>query len=264
MHPFQFGSSKNPIFGMYHAPTTSKPSAAGVVICQPLGHEYIRAHRTLRNLAVRLSASGLHVLRFDYFGCGDSAGDGRDGSLDQWRENIGEAIDELKDMSGVARVSLVGVRFGATLAVLAGTGRNDLDAEVLWDPVAQGSRYVEELLEIQRQWLSTRPPVRLPPGRVAEPELIGFPLTPTLKQEFGAVDLFKLGKWPGRRLHVILSGGVRSTELSDHISARHAQVSVESFEESCKWDSPGDVHRAVLASSIVEGIVRCFEIKRAA
>lgn len=264
MHPFQFGSSRNPLFGMYHAPTASKPSSAGVVICQPLGHEYIRAHRTLRNLAVRLSASGLHVLRFDYFGCGDSAGDGSDGSLDRWRENIGDAADELKDMAGVPRVSLVGVRFGATLAALAGVGRQDLDALVLWDPVRQGTRYVEDLLEIQRRWLAPRPVVRMPPGRGAEPELIGFPLTPTLRQQFDAVDLFSLAKWPGRRIDVILSGGVQSTELSEHMAARHPRVTVQSFEESCKWESPGDVHRAVLASSIVEGVVRCFETKRAA
>ena len=61
MHPFQFGSSRSPLFGMYHAPTGSKPSSAGVVICQPLGHEYIRAHRTLRNLAGAFQFSGDNV-----------------------------------------------------------------------------------------------------------------------------------------------------------------------------------------------------------
>ena len=45
------------------------------MLCYPWGSEYIYAHRSLRLLAQRRAAAGIHTLRFDYFGTGDSDGD---------------------------------------------------------------------------------------------------------------------------------------------------------------------------------------------
>jgi pimeloyl-ACP methyl ester carboxylesterase len=177
MQPFYFGSSQKQLFGVYHPPdaaTARRPSA--VLLCYPLGHEYLRAHRAFRNLAVALAGQGFHVLRFDYFGSGDSGGMGEDTTVDQCLADIGTAIDELKDMSGRSLVSLIGLRFGATLATLAGASRADVDRVVLWDPVLDGKVYVETLAAVHRAWRADR---LGDPGAqdAALSELLGYPMT---------------------------------------------------------------------------------------
>ena len=72
-----FGSSARQLFGAYHTPPSTVAERGGAVLCPSWGSEYQASHRILRRLATRLSESGYHVLRFDYYGTGDSAG-GRD------------------------------------------------------------------------------------------------------------------------------------------------------------------------------------------
>src|SRR5215217_413896 len=86
MNPLYFGSSQKPLYGVYHPPK-SQPGrpvrTTGVVLCYPLGQEYMRAHRAFRQLATLLTKSGFPVLRFDYYGTGDSGGDGDAGDVDK-------------------------------------------------------------------------------------------------------------------------------------------------------------------------------------
>ena len=57
------------------------------------------------------------------------------------------AIDELKrQVPGLDRVTLVGLRFGATLAAAAAAGRDDVERLVLWDPVVDGADYMQSVL----------------------------------------------------------------------------------------------------------------------
>ena len=93
------------------------------MLCYPWGQEYLRAHRSMRLLADMIAARGCDVLRFDYSGTGDSGGDATTASFVEWESDIETAIDELKDMAGVSRVSLVGLRLGATLAARVAEGR---------------------------------------------------------------------------------------------------------------------------------------------
>ena len=86
------------------------------------------------------------MLRFDYFGTGDSAGAGEEGSVEQWSRDVDTAIDELRDTTSLDRVSLVGLRFGGLLAADVAARRKDLDRVVLWDPIVRGEQYVREML----------------------------------------------------------------------------------------------------------------------
>ena len=71
---FFFRESKSPLFAQYHAPDTGGGGvrSTSVLLCQPYGHEYIRAHRAFRTLGERLARAGFPTLRFDYRGCGES------------------------------------------------------------------------------------------------------------------------------------------------------------------------------------------------
>mgnify|MGYP000938062683 CR=1 FL=1 len=46
--PFFFGPADRALFGCFHEPTGAVDRDLGVVLCNPLGHEAVRAHRALR------------------------------------------------------------------------------------------------------------------------------------------------------------------------------------------------------------------------
>jgi pimeloyl-ACP methyl ester carboxylesterase len=179
MNPFFFGTGARRLFGMYMPaqPGGSPPRAA--VLCNPWGQEYLRAHRTLRQLAALLARAGVHVLRFDYHGTGDSAGEAADANLVDWHGDIEMAVDELRDTTGLERIGLVGLRLGATLAAQVAARRpGEVDRLLLWDPVVTGAEYLEELEGAASG--------RAPDGGL---EVLGFVLGDAMARELRALDL---------------------------------------------------------------------------
>ena len=84
------------------------------------------------------------VLRFDYAGTGDSAGDDHEpGRVAAWLASIRTAIHFL-EAAGCAHVSLVGLRIGATLAAAELSAGGGIAAAVLWDPYPTGRSFVRQ------------------------------------------------------------------------------------------------------------------------
>lgn len=138
----------NQLFACYHPPGDAA-SRRLVVICPPLFDEYRRTYKALAELATALAQAGLHVLRFDYEGTGDSMGELRSVSAETWLENIHQVVEEGLALSGAEKVSLVGVRLGATLA--ANCRHSAIDAYVLWDPFSDGKAFLAQLEEIKAE-----------------------------------------------------------------------------------------------------------------
>lgn len=86
------------------------------------------------------------MLRFDYGGCGDSAGGDEDGDcVARWIASVHHAVDEVKRLAvSDGPVVLLGIRAGALLAVTAAAGRSDVSGIVLWAPCESGRRFVRE------------------------------------------------------------------------------------------------------------------------
>lgn len=145
MQSFDFNSYGYRLFGIYHSPRSQVARDCGVVICHPIGHEYIRCYRAIKQLAVQLASTGFPVLRFDYLGSGNSEGEQSKGTLKKWIRDISVAVEELQSRSGSKRVSLIGLRLGATLAVMYATQNEGVEKAVLWDPVVVGKSYLTEL-----------------------------------------------------------------------------------------------------------------------
>lgn len=136
MTPFHFGDEQRRLFGVFEPALCRSGKERAVLLCHPMGNEQVFAYRTTRQLAARLAGAGFHVLRFDYFGTGDSYGDAGEGDIGGWCDDIETAIEELKDMTGVATVSLVGLRLGANLAAeVAARRREQIGKVVLWQPL---------------------------------------------------------------------------------------------------------------------------------
>jgi len=198
LKPFYFGDPRRPLLGIHHPPRGAS-RRTGVVICHPFGQEYLRAHRPLRELAARLSEAGYHVLRFDYHGAGDSAGEAAEARVEGWLEDTGAAIVEVREASGSPRVALVGLRLGATLAAHAAQRMGGVDALVLWDAVTEGAAYVRELRAAHRQWLLDHAP-----GAPSGPEeVLGFPLPASLAGDLEGLSLDAVAAVPAVRALVV-------------------------------------------------------------
>lgn len=207
--PFYFGPGDRRLFGCYHEPRAGQPRDTNVLICQPMGHEYIYCHRALRQLAAGLCDSGFPVLRFDYYGCGDSSGESEDGRLTQWLDDISSAITEMRKITNKRKNCLVGIRLGAGLCYLAAAQRSDVNYVVLWDPVLSGCGYLKELYSLQKEAFRLRPK---PAKQSSKPpaEVIGFPLPAELASEIEAFDPLAFLPKPGTILLTI-----RSDEFAD-------------------------------------------------
>lgn len=143
LEAFYFGPSATYLFGAYHPPTNGN-RREGIVLCNPFGQEYLRAHRSLRRLAINLSALGYAVLRFDYRGTGDSAGTIDGVTADDWQEDIRLAVQELIDIAAVPKVALLGLRVGALLAAQVAANNPQISRLVMWDPIVHGQVYIDE------------------------------------------------------------------------------------------------------------------------
>lgn len=136
MNLLTLGSVERSLFAIHEPAAETGGRLRAAVICNPWGEEYTCAHRSLRHLASRLTRCGVHVLRFDYHGTGDSGGDESDVDLAGLESDIGQAVEAAQDVTGARQITLIGLRLGANLAVrVASRARAEVNALVVWDPL---------------------------------------------------------------------------------------------------------------------------------
>ncbi|MGH9322236.1 MAG: serine aminopeptidase domain-containing protein [Vicinamibacteria bacterium] len=261
MRPFYFGTSSRPLFGVYHPPATPPGPRGGVLLCYPFGREYLRAHRAVRELANELGREGFHGLRFDYYGCGDSGGEGVDGSIVEWVANVSDALEELEEASLRSDLSAVGLRLGAALAFLAASsGRaRPFRRLVLWDPIVSGSRYLEELDSLQEEWSRAHPAVASKAPADGAEENLGFPLTPALRDTITGIDLRKIEKVPAESVLVMTSKeDADADELAETLGRRGARVTRESISGAKFWLRQEGIDHAVVPTETVRSIASWF------
>jgi len=234
VEPIFFGPTSKELFGCYHQPKRVPARSCGIILCNPIEQEYILTHRTFYQLAVKLSNLGFHVLRFDYSGCGDSAGQFEDGSLQQWVDDIQTAARTMMERTHQSRIALLGLRMGAYLALRAATQGNVFDTLVLWEPVLDGRCHIEELAERhksfgrrmrnKKKWMSG-----------ASAEALGFPLTNALRKELADIQA-DIRIDSNKRLLVvgINPEGTCSAELGRFLSIND-QAEVEVIDDCRVW-----------------------------
>jgi alpha-beta hydrolase superfamily lysophospholipase len=180
--PLWIGHGESRLFGVLHEPATAV--RAGVLVCPPFLHEYVRSHRLFSQLGEELSALGFVVLRFDYTGTGDSHGADESFSMPQTVRDASMAAARLRaQVSGVPMIAL-GVRAGVHAAA-ALLREGQVDRLWLWQPILDGAAYLRRLRE--RQALEVQSPMRYTMAKTLQAcdahTLMGYPCTAELADQ---------------------------------------------------------------------------------
>lgn len=253
---FYFGRDDAQLFGAYHAPPPGGAPACGVLLCYPMGHEYIQAHRAYVQLAERLARRGQPVLRFDYHACGDSPGDARDASIDRWLEDTARGLDELRARASPAAVCIVGCRLGATLATMVAARDGAVDGLVLWDPIVLGRPHVEDLRAQQRRMLQD---AHLVPPEATEvqptEQALGFPLPTSLADELQRLDLRHVVERAARRTLRIQTGPLPGVEDLDALLARTGvDLQRQEIPTAEAWTYNENVDKLIIPHDVLRAI----------
>ena len=249
MIPLFFGDTEQPLFGVYHPPAGASGSH-GVLIAGPVGHEYYRVHRMCRNLAVGLSRVGIPTLRFDFTGNGDSSGEAQDGDLEVWRRDLVTAAEELCDTSGCQEISVLGIRFGATVAASVERFPCSVETLILWDPVVNGETYLAELMGQHQTWLGDS-------GTNGSPrELLGSAISPKFLAELRVVDLGGIQNRGYEKVLLAISEPRPEFELvSDRLREIGVPFDTSLTADEYDWHDPRRVETLVTAPNMTRELV---------
>jgi uncharacterized protein len=242
MKPLFFGKSDHQLYGVYHPPSIQKggrPSCSdSVLLCYPGVQEYNANHWAFRRIAAGLSQLGCHVLRFDYFGTGDSMGQLHDGGLSIWIDDVRQAARELVDMSGNSRLTMVGMRLGATLAYRACAGDTLARNLVMWEPVVSGKSYIRQLerRDYYKNLLFLHSRLLRSRTHSGTKELFGYGWPNDVNAEIVAMDLLAAEPPTLQRMSIVTSWPHPDFQtLCDAAAARGVQTEIRTV------GVPGDV-----------------------
>lgn len=255
MTPFRFGPAARQLYGVYHAPTPARFGGAAVLVCAPLGQEGVRFHRLQRVLADRLSGGGVAVLRFDYFGSGESGGNDDEADLASWQDDILLAHDELRRRSRAAQIAWLGARLGATAALCA-IRRAEPGTErlVLWDPVLDGRGYLDELAAAHARALAEmqhrRAPATAPP---IQGEVLGFGIGDAMLTQIAALRPEDASLPSARRTTLIGGPGDAALAALAGRGARDGAVAqLHTLTQGFDWTSEEAMNTALVPAPVLE------------
>jgi amino acid adenylation domain-containing protein len=251
---FYFGAD-NSLYGLYN-PAAGEARSLPVLICPPIGYEYMRCHFLLRTLAEKLAETGVPSLRFDFFGSGDSLGSGADGSLARWRNDLLVAFDELKRRAGTDRVRVFCLRLTTTLA-LQSLPSGNVDRWVCWDPVVDGSSYYRELKRMNGekvQKLLVKRNLKRPRRIAGSEELVGTRFSDESLQEMKALLLRDEDLADEMDIRQVLSGDFAAADTGNSVLDRcSGKARVELGSESF-WYRSTRVTMAITNREILDSV----------
>lgn len=263
MTPLYFGPPSQRLFGMLHAPERDPGERPAVLMGRPFGHEAIRSQRIYRVLADRLARQGHWVLRFDWHGTGDSAGDDADVRLARWSDDLRAAQCELAHHAGARPQCWLAARLGATAALLALCGAGPLPASVLlWDPVLDGAAYLASLRVAHVQTLegyfqlpdpSWRRALEADPEAFVD-EAIGFAIDPELRREVLAVTPATL-RLPAA-LHAVVVAGPQEDTAAPWAAAQTRPPLLLRLERDFDWNADDSLNTALVPTEALTVLLR--------
>ncbi len=140
-----FSSDGEAVLGVLHVP--DRAPAPGLIMCHGFTGHKGEAHRLFVEAARDFCSHGMVVLRFDFRGSGDSAGEFRDMTVSREIADAAAAFEFLASRSeaDAERVGVLGLSLGGCVAACLAGRESRVKALVLWAPLAQPRR-IQELM----------------------------------------------------------------------------------------------------------------------
>jgi exosortase A-associated hydrolase 2 len=137
------------VFVVYHPACIRRAFQCDIIIVPPFAEEMNKSRRMLAWQARELAARGFGVLILDLYGTGESQGDFAQALWSIWRQDVAAACAWL-ETRGAGQIHLLGVRFGALLAMdVARDGGKRFGRVVLWQPVTNGENMMTQFLRMR-------------------------------------------------------------------------------------------------------------------
>lgn len=189
--PLWLGPPGRRLYATLHR--TPARATAGVVLAPPLLAEQPRSRRLMFEIAGDLAAHGVPCLRFDYYGTGDSEGDGEAHDVAAIQDDLDAAVAALREHATFARVAMMAWR-GAALVACNWARRGAIDALLLCDPVMDGAAWLAELESADRceRVSHERYPHGAGVGAAADGQLMGFPASAQWRRGIAALRLAEI------------------------------------------------------------------------
>lgn len=145
--PITFTVDDEQVVGIWHSANAPFEAAPAVVCCHGFTGHKAECQRLFVQLARALAAHGIGVLRFDFRGSGDSAGEFRDMTVSREVADAQAALAYVQSRPDVdpGYLALLGFSLGGLVAALTAAEHPGLRALVLWNPVGRPARLVERL-----------------------------------------------------------------------------------------------------------------------
>ncbi|WP_153770511.1 alpha/beta fold hydrolase [Labrenzia sp. CE80] len=205
--------------------------STGVILCNDWGYEGLCAHRMLRILADGLATDGYPSIRFDYPGLGNSSANAVDVQcLAEHQNIIFSAANCLANSSGVEKLILVGIGFGALLAAnIAQQLPLPLAASVLFAPPKNGRGYLREL-QLRASMIAEVTRVKPDIQKGASLNVAGLSMADSLATEIKDLKLSPTAIAPDVPVLIFpRPGRVKETEIAEEIMSRETKSETAIF-----------------------------------
>jgi len=241
---FFFGPGSPQLFGVLHH--NGCPASTGLVFCPPFCQEMVTTYSRLARLSKQLAANGIGVMRFHPSGTGESEGRTPEFTLDSVLRETGLARKFAEERLKANRLGYFGLRFGATVAVLA-AATQPVDFLVLWCPVINLQRYFRELLRLQLTKEAVhqhRSQIRRTTQQMVEDlqadnnlDIFGYELSPELYRQMIAVSSWPHNPPARRILWLIRPDEQRSAMgIVERWRSFGSQIDLETISEPVFWE----------------------------
>ena len=270
MIPVRLLNGDRELVGLYLEPTGQAPARQhAVLLCNPFGQEGIRAHRLYRVMSDRMAAAGYHVLRFDYYGSGDSAGDDEEWDLHGSVADAQAALSELLRRSHAPVRSAVGLRLGATIALEVGR-RATLPPQLLMliEPVLDGRDYLRSLAASSLEALNRGYGARWPTSArlratllpAPETEALGFFVSPQARAQIEAIEPSCLDAARATAIRLLTPDSAQTQQLLDRARLSLPRLDLVDTETRIDWATDSAAATAIVPMHWIRDLIDHLEL----